>query len=213
MKTALVAGSTGLIGSQLLALLLEDNRYVQVRAISRKPLSVSHPKLQNLVLDFDRLSENYQALKADDVFCCLGTTIRTAGSERAFRKVDFEYPVELAKLTRNLGAQRYLIVTALGADRHSRIFYNRVKGETEEAVKNIGFSSLHMLRPSLLLGPREESRAGEDAAKIFYKLFGWIIPKKYKAIDAARVARAMVAFANQSQAGIFIHESNELQLY
>jgi uncharacterized protein YbjT (DUF2867 family) len=213
MKTALVAGSTGLIGSQLLALLLEDNRYAQVKAISRKPLSVSHPKLQNLVLDFDRLSENYQALKADDVFCCLGTTIRTAGSEGAFRKVDFEYPVELAKLTRNLGAQSYLIVTALGADRHSRIFYNRVKGETEEAVKNIGFSSLHILRPSLLLGARNESRAGEDAAKLFYKLFGWMIPRKYKAIEAIKVARAMVAFANQSRAGIFIHESNELQSY
>ncbi|MCK6616570.1 MAG: oxidoreductase [Cyclobacteriaceae bacterium] len=213
MRTALVAGSTGLVGKQVLELLLKDDRYGQVKAISRTPLPVNHPKLQNLVLDFDRLSENYQVLKADDVFCCLGTTIRKAGSERAFRKVDFEYPVELAKLTRNQGAQTYLLITALGADKHSRIFYNKVKGEVEEAVKAIGFTSLHIFRPSLLIGPRQENRAGEDAAKIFYKLLGWIIPIKYKAIEAAKVARAMIAFAGSEKPGVFIHESKELQLF
>ncbi|QOI97246.1 MAG: oxidoreductase [Flammeovirgaceae bacterium] len=213
MRTALVAGSTGLVGKQVLALLLEDDGYAQVKAISRTPLPVNHPKLQNLVLDFDHLSENYQVLKADAVFCCLGTTIRRAGSEKAFRKVDFEYPVELAKLTRNQGAQNYLLITALGADKHSRIFYNKVKGEVEEAVKTIGFTSLHIFRPSLLLGPREEHRAGEDAAKVFYKLFGWLIPQKYKAIDAAKVARAMIAFANRNEHGVFIHESKELQSF
>jgi uncharacterized protein YbjT (DUF2867 family) len=213
MRTALVAGSTGLIGKQLLTLLLADECYSKVKAISRTQLAINHPKLQNLVLDFDRLSENYQSLKAHDVFCCLGTTIRKAGSAKAFRKVDFDYPVELAKLTRNQDAQTFLIVTALGADKHSRIFYNKVKGETEEEVKAIGFNSLHILRPSLLLGPREERRAGEDAAKIFYKLFGWMMPKKYKAIDAVKVARAMIAFANRNAAGIFIHESKELQSF
>lgn len=213
MRTALVAGSTGLIGKQLLLLLLANDRYTLVKAISRSPLVFNHPKLQNLVIDFDRLSISNQQLKADDVFCCLGTTIHKAGSEKAFRKVDYDYPVELAKLTQSLGAQTYLLITALGADKHSRIFYNKVKGETEEAIKSVGFKCLHIFRPSLLLGPREESRAGEDAAKIFYKLFGWMIPGKYKAIDAAKVARAMIAFATRNEAGIFIHESEELQLF
>lgn len=213
MKTALVAGSTGLIGRQLLSLLLDDARYTQVTAISRSALDIRHPKLQNLVVDFDRLSEHQALLRADDVFCCLGTTIRKAGSEKAFRKVDYDYPVNLAKLTHNQGAQTYLLVTALGADKHSRIFYNKVKGEVEEAVTAVGFNSFHIFRPSLLLGPRAESRAGEDAAKIFYKIFGWMIPQKYKAIDALKVARAMVAFAHHNNRGTFIHESKELQQF
>ncbi|MFN3840383.1 MAG: oxidoreductase [Cyclobacteriaceae bacterium] len=213
MRTALVAGSSGLVGKQVLTLLMENDRYTQIKAISRSPLTITHPKIVNLVLNFDRLSESYQQLKADDVFCCLGTTIRKAGSAKAFRKVDYDYPVELAKLTRNQGAQTFLLITALGADKHSRIFYNKVKGEVEEALKGAGFNALHIFRPSLLLGARDESRAGEDAAKIFYKLFGWVIPEKYKAIEAAKVARAMIACAARNEAGTFIHESKELQVF
>ncbi len=213
MRTALVAGSTGLIGRQLVDLLLADERYVKVKAISRTPLVQTHPKLENLVTDFDRLSERYDQLKADDVYCCLGTTIKKAGSEKAFRKVDFDYPVEVARLARNAGTQTFLLVSALGADKKSRVFYNRVKGEVEEAVQGLGFRSLHIFRPSLLLGDRAESRAGEDAAKIFFKLFGWLVPTTYKAIDSLKVAKAMVHFAMQNQVGVFIHESKELQAF
>jgi uncharacterized protein YbjT (DUF2867 family) len=213
MKTALVAGATGLIGRQLLALLQEDAHYARVKVISRNPLPVAHAKLENLVTDFDRLSELGSQLKADEVFCCLGTTIRQAGSQRAFRKVDFEYPLELARLTKQAGARAFLLVSALGANKNSRIFYNRVKGEVEEAVGQVGFETLHIFRPSLLLGSRTEKRPGEDAAKIFYFLFGWMVPLKYKAIDSAKVARAMVQVASQQQAGVFIHESGQLQSY
>ncbi len=213
MKIALVAGSTGLIGKQLLQLLLDDPGYKIVKAISRQPLGIDHPKLQNLVIDFARLSEYYWDMKADDVFCCLGTTIKQARTKEAFRKVDYEYPLELAKLSKNQGASQYLLVSALGADRHAKVFYNQVKGEVEEAIDNVGFQSYHIFRPSLLLGPRKETRVGEDAAKTFFKLFGFLVPLKYKGINSAKVAKAMLSLAKENTPGKFIHESVDLQRF
>ena len=210
MKTALLAGPTGLIGNQLLHLLLQDDEYSRVKAISRRPLNMEHPKLENLVLDFDTMTEHYEQLKADDVFCCLGTTMRQAGSKEAFKKVDYSYPVELAKIAKGHGALRYLLVSALGANKNSAIYYNRIKGEVEEAVAQVGFSSLHIFRPSLLVGDRKEVRAGEGAAKIFYKIFGALIPNKYKAIDSLKVAKAMLHFSKEQQQGNSIHESDKL---
>lgn len=213
MRTALVAGATGLIGRQLLQLLLEDPHYTHIKAISRKALEFEHPKLENLVLDFGKLGEYHNKLEADEVFCCLGTTIKQAGSQEAFRKVDYEYPLELAKLTKNLGATQYLLITALGSDAKSGIFYNRVKGEVEQAIEEVGFQSFHIFRPSLLLGERSEKRAGEGTATVVYNALGFLIPMKYKAIDSAKVARAMVHVAKQNSTGKFIHESKELQQY
>lgn len=213
MKKALIAGATGLVGSYLLDQLLADDNYESVIAVLRKPLNIQHNKLQNIITDFERLEDVAGQLKADDVFCCLGTTIRKAGSQSAFRKVDFDYPLKLAQLTLKNGAQQFLLVSALGADASSRIFYNRVKGEVEEAVRNMGFPALHIFRPSLLLGPRSEQRAAEDAAKWFYKVFGWLIPLRYKAIHARTVARAMQHYAHQLQNGVFVHESDEMQSF
>jgi uncharacterized protein YbjT (DUF2867 family) len=213
MKTALVAGSTGLIGSQLLQLLLTDTYYDVVKAISRKPLEISHPRLENIVLDFDRLTEYRDKLKADDVFCCLGTTIKKVKTKEKFRKVDFDYPVELAKLTRTNGTEQYLLVSALGADKNSKIFYNQVKGDVEEAIGKIGFTTFHIFRPSLLMGDRSESRSGEEAGKVFFKYLGFLVPRKYKGIDSVKVARAMQQLAAKPQQGIYIHESEDLQNY
>lgn len=213
MKTALVAGSTGLIGSQLLQLLLKDDYYDAVKAISRKPLATSHPKLENIVLDFDRITEYHDKLKADDVFCCLGTTIKKVKTKEKFRKVDFDYPVELAKLSKANGAEQYLLISALGADKNSKIFYNQVKGEVEEAIGQAGFTSFHIFRPSLLMGDRPESRSGEEAGKMFFKYLGFLVPKKYKGIDSIKVARAMQKIAEQHLHGSHIHESKELQAY
>lgn len=213
MRTALLAGSTGLIGKQLLELLLEDSHYTVVKAISRKPLDIQHAKLQNIVADFNTLTEHHDQLKADDVFCCLGTTIKQAGSQAAFRQVDYEYPLELARLTKNQGATQYLIITALGSDAKSGIFYNRIKGEVEQAIDAVGFDSYHIFRPSLLLGERTEKRAGEGAATVVYKALGFMIPLKYKAIDSAKVAKAILHFAKQNSKGKFIHESKELQQF
>lgn len=209
MKTALIAGSTGLIGSQLLQLLLMTSRYDSVIALTRKELP-RHVKLIQANIDEKTLKLD-PTWRIDDVFCCLGTTMSKAHSKEKFYQVDFTYPYQLAKNSLPLGAKQFLIVTALGARKNSLIYYNRVKGEIEEAVSGLEFNSLHIFRPSLLLGHRTENRAAEDAAKIFYKVFGSIIPKKYKAIDSAKVARAMLHFASQDQKGNFIHESRELQ--
>ena len=206
-----MAGATGLIGSQLLELLLADSRYTRVIAISRKPLERVNPKFQNIVADLDTLGQYKDQLQPDDVYCCLGTTMRMAKTKEAFRRVDFEYPLSLAKLSKEQGARQFLIVTALGANKSSFIFYNRVKGETEGAIIALGFESLHILRPSLLVGTRVEHRAGEGAATWFYNVFGFLIPRKYKAIDSIKVARSMLIFASQEKKGNFIHESIELQ--
>jgi len=213
MKTALLAGATGLIGKQVLQLLLDDAYYSKVKAITRKPLDVQNPKLENIVLDFDRLAEEEETLKADDVFCCLGTTIRIAKTKEAFRKVDFEYPVELGRIAKKTGATQYLLISALGADKNSSIFYNRVKGEVEEAIQSIAFHTLHIFRPSLLLGDRTEERAGEGAATTFFKIFGFLVPLKYKAIDSGKVARAMLHFARTNNTGFHILESSVLQKF
>src|SRR6476646_2331580 len=133
-KTALLAGSTGLVGGQLLRLLLNDSRYSTVIAMSRRPLAISNPKLINLVCELRELSSRRDQLKADDVFCCLGTTIKKAKSKGAFRAVDLDAPVLLAQISQELGAQKFLLVSSLGANKNSGIFYNQVKGEVEGAI-------------------------------------------------------------------------------
>jgi uncharacterized protein YbjT (DUF2867 family) len=213
MKVALVAGSTGLIGSQLLEILLSDSYYDKVIAPTRKPLDIQHPKLTNPVISFDKLSEHSNELKADDFYCCLGTTIKKARSKEAFRKVDFEYPLTFAQMAKENGSENFLLVSALGANKDSSIFYNKVKGETEEAIAAVGIKSVHILRPSLLIGPRKEHRSGEDAAKVVYKYLDFLVPEKYKGIESIRVARAMIAFAKKDQPGTFIHESKDLQVF
>lgn len=212
MKTALIAGSTGLIGNQLLQLLLSSDRYSKVIAVTRYDLP-PHPKLLVLKVEFEKLDQWAASLVGDDVFCCLGTTMAKARSKEKFYQVDFFYPLLIAKIAQSHGAKQYMLVSALGADKDSSIYYNRVKGEIEEAIKQVDYKAIHIFRPSLLLGARDEKRSGEDAAKTFYKLFGFLIPKKYQAIDSSKVANAMITLASQDDEGIFTHESKELQNY
>jgi uncharacterized protein YbjT (DUF2867 family) len=120
--------------------------------------------------------------------------------------------VALAQISKALGAKKFLLISALGANKNSSIFYNQVKGEVEEAIQQIGFNAYHVFRPSLLLGPRKEQRSGEEAGKIFDKIFGWLVSLKYRPIESSKVAQAMQLFASADDAGIFIHESKEMQL-
>ena len=215
-RTALVAGSTGLVGGILLELLIQQEAYQKIITITREPLPAAAAQVENVVVSFGSLSDHKDQFKADDVFCCLGTTMSKAGSKDAFRKVDYHYPLQLAELTKDQGARKFLLVSALGAKKTSMVFYNRVKGEIEEAVMQLAFPALHIFRPSLLLGPRKEKRTGEDAMKKFYRAFGFIFSgpfKKYQAIEAVKVARAMLHFARQDQTGNFIHGSEELQSF
>ncbi len=213
MKTALIAGSTGLIGKQLLGYLLDSDRYGKVIAITRSRLEISHSKLVEVQVDFSKLIQVKDQLLADDIFCCLGTTMAKARSKQKFREVDFEYPVTLARISEENNAHQFMLVSALGADKQSSVFYNQVKGELEEAVSALKFDAIHIFRPSLLLGDRKEHRSAEDAAKFVYKIFGFLIPAKYKAIDSAKVARAMLTFAAKDERGTFIHESKEMQTF
>lgn len=213
MKTALIAGATGLVGSNLLALLLDDSFYSKVITITRKPLANEHPKHQNIVVDFDRLSDLKDQLHADHVFCCLGTTMKRAGSKEAFWKVDHDYPLQLAKITKENGAESFLLVSALGADKTSSFYYNQVKGHIENDIESLNFESYYIFRPSLLLGDRNESRAGEDAAKVVYRWFGFLIPQKYKGIEGKTVAKAMQHFAKGGESGKHIKESAVMQQY
>jgi uncharacterized protein YbjT (DUF2867 family) len=212
-KVALLVGTTGLIGSQLLNLLLESNDYEKVIALSRKPLDKTHPNLNNLVCELNQLQNHATELKADDVFCCLGTTMKKAKTKEAFRAVDYDAPLAMAKIAKENGAKKYLIISALGANKDSSIFYNKVKGEVEEAIAQIGFDSFHIFQPSLLTGPRKEQRTGEEAAQVFYKIFGFLIPKKYASIESIKVARAMMALAKEERKGRVVHSSSELQEY
>ncbi|MEQ9593430.1 MAG: oxidoreductase [Cyclobacteriaceae bacterium] len=211
MKTALVAGATGLAGRQLVSMLVENERYEVIKCLTRRPVEYESAKIINVVTDLDSLIDQKNDLKADDIFCCLGTTMKVAGSKEAFRKVDFDYALQLAKLCREQGATQFLLVSALGADSDSKVFYNQVKGEVEAAISKVDFQSFHIFRPSLLLGPRSEQRAGEKAAKVVMKFFDFLIPKKYKAIDSNKVAKAMLRNAAQDLPGKHIHESHEMQ--
>lgn len=213
MRVALLAGGTGLIGSQLLQFLIEDKAYSKVKCLTRNTLPVSHSKIEVIKTDGTDLSKLAPSLVADDVFCCLGTTIKKAKTKEAFRKIDFDYPLDLAKISKSGGAKQFLLISALGADPASSVFYNKVKGEVEEAIATIGFDAYHVFRPSLLLGARAEERSGEDAAKIFFKLFGFLVPRKYKAIDSAKVARAMLAMASKNENGTSVYESKLLQSF
>lgn len=213
-KTALVVGATGLIGSQLVDLLLKSNRYKEVRVLVRKSLANPNPKLVEILYNFAQ--PDATRVVGDDVFYCLGTTMKQAGSKEAFYAVDHEYPMQIARFARQNGAAQYLIVTAMGADPKSAFFYNRVKGEVERDMRAVGFTSLHIFRPSLLLGDRGERRLGEKIGETVMRFFDPIMVgtlKKYRAIDSDKVARAMLACASQEQAGVFVHESGELQAW
>ncbi|KAA6439456.1 oxidoreductase [Dyadobacter flavalbus] len=213
-KTALLAGATGLVGQQVLQNLLETPYYSEVKVLTRRPLNISNPRLTEIITDFDKPDRTL--IRADDIFCCLGTTIKKAGSQEAFKKVDLDYPVRIAEFAKINGAEKYLIVTAMGADTKSVFFYNRIKGEVQEKLAAMKFDSLHILQPSLLLGKRAESRLGEKIGEVFSNLFAPFMNgslKKYKAIESSKVARAMVSLAMKPEKGIFIHDSAALQQY
>ena len=213
-RTALVIGATGLIGSQLLTKLLHTPYYDKVVVLTRRTLGISNTKLNEVIFDFE--NPDSSKVVANDVFCCLGTTIKTAGSKEAFKKVDFEYPLTIAALALKNKADKFLIVTAMGADASSGIFYNKVKGEVEQGLTSLKYPVLHILRPSLLLGDRKETRFGEKVGEVLAAVFKPIMLgplKKYRAIDSNKVANAMLALAKKTDSGVFIHDSDELQAY
>ncbi len=207
-KTALIIGASGLIGLELTKKLLEDERYEKVNALVRRPLPFEHPNLVQIRYNFDW--PNAELVQGDELFCCLGTTIKTAGSQAAFRKVDYDYVLETAQLSLANGAKKMALVSSMGANKNSRVFYSKIKGQIEDAVSQLGFESCFILRPSMLLGTRSELRMGELVGKLVMTTFSFLIPKKYKAIEGKHVAKAMIACMNTTATGVHILESDAI---
>lgn len=212
MRKALVVGATGLVGKQLVQKLLSSNDFDSITVLVRKSYPIKHQKLTELIINFDEIDK--QKLEADTVFCCLGTTMKKAGSKENFYKVDFTYAFEIAKNAKENGAKQFLLVSAIEANRNSIFYYGRVKGEIEQALTELNFQNLLIFRPSLLVGQRDlDTRLGESIGIVFFELFSFFIPKKYKAVESAKVAQAMMELAQKNVKGKIIIKSNEIQRF
>jgi uncharacterized protein YbjT (DUF2867 family) len=213
-QTAIVIGATGLTGSSLVSALLNDPGFSAVKAVGRKPLALQHAKLENITLSMTDTQALQAALQGDVMFCCIGTTIKKAGSQKAFIEVDKDIPVRCAEIAHKNGVGQFLLISAVGANAAARNFYLRTKGQVEKEVARTGIEGIHIFRPSIILGERPEFRLGEKigAAIMFgirFLLQGKL--KKYRGISADTIADAMKHIAIQKIRGTHIYESDEIQ--
>ena len=211
--TATLVGATGLIGSYLLDELLNDPYFDTVRILIRRPLDITHPKLEKKIVDFNDSDSLLVAVSNSEVlFCAIGSTMKKVkGDKEAYRKIDFEIPVKLARFCKMTGCEKFILVSSAGANSKSRYFYQRLKEETEEAIKSVGLETVHIMRPSLLLGERKEFRLGENIGKAVMTSLSFLIPEKYKAIQGKDVAKVMIVLAKKNDEGIFVHENLEIR--
>jgi uncharacterized protein YbjT (DUF2867 family) len=214
VKTALIIGSTGLVGSHLLSLLLDSNDYLKVITFVKRDAGIKHPKLTQHIIDFDKPETYKELVVGDNFFCTIGTTIKKAGNKEAFRKVDFEYPKQFAAFALQNKVKQFLIISSLGADANSGNFYLKTKGEIQDFLKDCNFESVAVLQPSLLLGNRTEFRLGEKIGAFFMKTLSFLFLgnlKKYKVIEGKTVAKALLAIAKTNNSGFKIYESDVIQ--
>ncbi|MCF8422764.1 MAG: NAD(P)H-binding protein [Bacteroidia bacterium] len=216
MKTAIILGATGLTGTELVKQLLNDDYYKKVVLFSRKSTNINHCKLTEYITDFDQLHKIKHLIIGDIVFCCLGTTIKAAGSKTAFREVDFKYISDFAEFAKQNGLNQFYLQSSVGADSKSKNFYLKTKGETENAIRKLDFESFTIFRPSMLLGNRIEFRFGETLGKLVMQFFSFLFVgrlKLYKAIDAKQVAKAMIYESKLNKVGNFVFENDKLLDY
>jgi len=216
MKSAIVIGSTGLVGGYLISTLVKSTSFEKVIALVRRPYFEHYENVEEVVLDFNKKDPFGSLKKADHVFCCLGSTIRKAGSKKEFRFVDFDLPVLFAKWAEQNNCDTFSLVSSIGADSNSKIFYNKTKGEVEEEIRNLSFSKTQIFRPSLILGKRNEFRPGELLGKGIFTLLSPLIVgtlKKYKAIHARDIAQGMVGHLSKNQYGVKVFESDEIMTF
>ena len=213
MRTALLLGGSGLVGGFCLQALLEDPIYTAVVSLGRRELAVApHPKLLQKAVDFEELA-SVELPPLDDVFCALGTTIRKAGSQEAFRHIDYELPLAAAGHALKFGAKQFVLVSSVGADAKSKNFYLRTKGELEHALRKLPFTGLHMFRPSLLMGKRQESRPGESIALAAGRILQFLCVgplRQYHPVSAMTVGQAMVTAANPGRQGVLLWSYDEM---
>ena len=212
-KTAALIGATGLVGGELLSLLLDDDYFQRVRILIRRPFTMEHPKVEKKLVDFaDADSLLVDLEDSDTVFCAIGTTLKKVkGNKDAYRKVDYDIPVNIARFCKIMNCKKYILVSAVGADSKSRNFYLKLKGEVEDILKKVGLESTYLMRPSILLGPRNEFRFGERITIPLMKKISFLLPSKYKPIEARDVARAMLAAAKKPEKGFFVCEYKEMK--
>jgi uncharacterized protein YbjT (DUF2867 family) len=212
-QSAVVLGATGLIGSYLLEQLLKDEAFSKVRVLVRRPLELQHPKLEECITDFNNYSDYQTKLgKGDCIFCCIGTTnAKVKGDKDEYRKIDFDIPVNAARFGKEAGFQQFLLVSAVGANSKSSIFYSRLKGEVEEVIETFHFKSFHVFRLSVLLGNRNEERMGESIGKVLFKVFSFLIPSKYKGIKDVDVAKAMINAAKEGKEGLRLYYYEDMK--
>jgi uncharacterized protein YbjT (DUF2867 family) len=216
IKNALVAGATGLVGSNLISLLIRNDYYNSIHVIVRKPYSLEHPKIHSHILSFDKLSSFNPKALIRDVYVCLGTTLKKAGNVENFRKVDLHYVLELAKWAKENRVQRFSVISSIGADKTKRNYYLYTKGEMEEELQRLGFDHLVILRPSLLLGERDEKRIAEKLGKYFMKVFSPLLfgnLRKYKPVKASDVANHMFIHTINSDKRVSIVENYQIPSY
>jgi len=211
--TATLVGATGLIGSYLLEKLLNDSHFDTVRILIRRPIDITHPKLEKKIVDFNDSDSLLVALSNSDVlFCAIGSTMKKVkGDKDAYRKIDFDIPVKLARFCKMTGCEKFILVSSAGANPKSINFYSKLKGETDEALKTSELKTVHIMRPSLLLGERKEFRLGENIGKVAMTSLSFLIPEKYKAIQGKDVAKVMLALSKKNDEGYFIHENREIR--
>ncbi|MFD1330840.1 NAD-dependent dehydratase [Methylopila musalis] len=205
----LIMGATGLVGGHVLTLALADPRIAAVTAPVRRPLP-AHPKLSALIVDYENLPADAPFWSVDAVICALGTTIRKAGSRDAFRRIDHDHPLAVARLTHERGAEIFALNSALGADAGSRVFYSRVKGELERDLATVGFRSLTLVRPGLIGGERGESRPMERVASVVLGCLGPVLPRAWRINPAPRIASALLEAAVAARPGVRVVTSGEL---
>ncbi|MBU3074477.1 NAD-dependent epimerase/dehydratase family protein [Clostridium estertheticum] len=214
-KTALVVGATGLVGGNLVNMLLEAPEYEKVIVWVRKSTGINNKKLEEKIINFELLDTYKLEDTVNHIFCCLGTTIKKAKSKEAFKKVDLEYIVSLAMKAKENDVSQFLVISAMGSDVKSAVFYNKVKGQMENELSNLGLRGLKIFRPSLLLGDRTEFRFGEKAAEVVSKCIPFIFNgalKKYKPVYGNTVAKAMYKVAIEEKSGIEAFNSEVIQI-
>jgi uncharacterized protein YbjT (DUF2867 family) len=213
-KKAIVAGASGLIGSELLKILLNDSIYSEVLAIVRTPMELNHPKFNQIAVNFDKLDDFAHLVEGDVIFCTLGSTRKKTPDLTAYRKIDHDYPVKLANIAVQNGISQFHLISSIGADHNSSNFYTKMKGETEEDVKASGLSALVIYRPSLLTGERVVTRFAEGIMQGISKIINPLLVgglRKYRSIAATSVAKVMTDLSKANLKGIYVYESDDIQ--
>ena len=213
-KTAIILGATGLTGGMLLQQLLEDDRYGKIKLFSRNSVEKKHPKIEEHLIDLFKLEEHKDKFTANEVFCCVGTTKKKTPDHNTYTKIDRGIPVTAARLCKANNIDTFLVVSALGANPKSRVFYNRIKGKMEKEVLEQEIKNTYILQPSLITGERKESRSFEKVGKVmlnFINPFFLGTLRKYKSISAESIARAMVAIANKPELDVERIPSDEIK--